>query len=326
MKKIKISSLWNSTLDLENSVIVNLIKILSKRDIKFVPAIESDIIIFGPLESQSIFNYVKRRILNALKKKTNKIDTLFPNIDFYIFSQKIKPIKIYLSWENYNFTNINHDFSITSFLGINNKNHLRFPLWKNLIDWSHLGIKRKLDPYAKRFESYYKIEDLINPQGEAFMKKPRRGCLISSHLTEPRKSLYFKFKENFEIDGYGPAFDNKIKDHYSNPIKKKDILVNYAFNLCPENSLFPGYYTEKIPEAFLGKCLPLTWADSNVYEDFNKKSFINLLEHTKDNFTEIFELIKDDRFLKKFTSEPLLIKKPNLDNEINFVKKILESI
>jgi hypothetical protein len=102
--------------------------------------------------------------------------------------------------------------------------------------------------------------------------------------------------------------------------------MNYAFNLCPENSLFPGYYTEKIPEAFLGNSLPLTWADSNVYEDFNKKSFINLLEHTKDNFTEIFELIKEDSYLKKFTNEPLLIKKPNLDNEINFVRKILETI
>lgn len=326
MRKIKISSLWNSTVDLNNSVIVSLIKILSKRDVEIVSTTESDILIFGPFESQSIFNYLKRRFLNSLKKRIDKIDIIFPNIDFYMFGRKTKPIKIYLSWENYPFPKLKHDFSITSFLGINNENHLRFPLWKNLIDWSHLGVNRKLDPYAKRFDSYYKIDDLINPQGDAFMQKPRRACLISSHLTEPRKSLYLKFKEKLEIDGYGPVFDNKVKDHYSNPIKKKDILKNYAFNLCPENSLFPGYYTEKIPEAFLGKSLPITWAECNVYEDFNKKSFINLLEHTKDNFAEILELIKDDDFLKKFANEPLIIKKPNLDNEINFVKKILELI
>jgi len=326
MKKIKISSLWNSTVDLNNSVIVNLIKILSKRDIEFSPINQSDILFFGPYEGHSIINYIKRRIINSVKKKNNNIEDFFPNLDFYTFKRKLKPIKIYLSWENYTLPNFKHDFSITSFLGINDKNHLRFPLWKNLIDWSHVGLNRKLDPYAERFDSYYNIDELMRPQGETFMNKPRRACLISSHLNEPRKSFYLKFKEKSLIDGFGPIFDNKIKNHYSNPIKKKKILMNYAFNLCPENSLFPGYYTEKIPEAFLGKCLPITWADNNVYNDFNKKSFINLLEHTKDDFGEIMELIKNNNFLKKFTTEPLLLKKPNLDNEINFVKKIIDYI
>ena len=106
----------------------------------------------------------------------------------------------------------------------------------------------------------------------------------------------------------------------------KEILKKYAFNLCPENSLYPGYYTEKIPEAFLSKSLPISWADSNINCDFNDKSFVNLLHYSKDNFTEIISLLKEENFLKKFTNEPLLLKEPNLDDETTFIKKIINCI
>jgi hypothetical protein len=155
------------------------------------------------------------------------------------------------------------------------------------------------------------------PIGTEFLKKEKKICIFSSHLNEPRKSILDKFSENFQVDGYGPFFNKNIKNHNSSNIIKKEILKNYAFNLCPENSLYPGYYTEKIPEAFLGKSLPLTWTDNNVNVDFNEKSFVNLLNHAKDNYSEISYLLKDEDFLKKFTKEPLLLNKPNLDNEIN---------
>ena len=324
MKKIKIASLWNSTVDLNNNVIVNLIKNLSKKSIEFVSVANCDILIFGPYESQSIFLTLTRKIFNKfLNKKFNKI---LPNLEIYLLNRKIKPLRVYLSAENYNFPDIKFDFSISSHMGINRDTHLRYPLWKEYIDWSDQGILRDLDPFAKRFNAYYNIEDLISPQGEFFLKKPRNMCIISSHLNEPRRSIYSKFSEKFQVDGYGPYFNSNIKDHYSNPIKKLDILKNYAYNLCPENSLYPGYYTEKIPEAFLGKCLPISWADNNINYDFNTKAFINLLNYSKDNYTEICELLKDDNFLKKFTNEPLLLKKPTLDNEIKFINKILQSL
>jgi hypothetical protein len=326
MKKIKISSLWNATVDLKSNVILSLIKNLSKKDIEFTSIKDCDILLFGPFENQSILHSIKRKFIEKFKKKINGVEKIFPNIDFYLLNRKIKPLRIFLSWENFQFPNIKYDFAITSFLGINNENHLRFPLWKNLVDWTHLDLAREMDPYIKRFDTYYKIEDLTKPQGEDFIKKPKKMCLISSHLNEPRKSIYHSFKKNFEVDGYGPIFDKKIKDHYSNPITKKEILKNYAFNLCPENSLYPGYYTEKIPEAFLSKCLPITWADKNVSNDFNDKSFINLLNYSIDNYSEIMNLINDTNFLKPFTNEPLLLISPNLNNEIKFAQKIIDCL
>jgi hypothetical protein len=184
MKKIKISSLWNATTDLKSTVIINLIKNITNKDIEFSSIKNCDILLFGPFEHLSFLNYTKRKFINKIKKKINFVEKIFPNIDFYLVNRKIKPLKIFLSWENFQFPNVQYDFAITSYLGINNRNHLRFPLWKNLIDWSYLGLVRNVDAYARRFDTYYKIEDLLKPQGEKFMTKPKKMCLISSHLID----------------------------------------------------------------------------------------------------------------------------------------------
>jgi len=319
MNKIKISSLWCG--DISQSVIINLIKNLSKKKIEFVHPKNCDILFFGPYESST-----KRKVLNKFKKKIGKLANFFPNLDFYSFNRKIKPLRILYSQENVNFSDIYYDYSITSRFNIYDQTHLRFPLWKELIDWSHLDIKRDLNPFILRFDNFFSIKELISPQGDAFLKKERKICIFSSHLNEPRKSIINFFSKNFKVDGYGQYFDKNIKHHNQSSYSKKNILKNYAFNLCPENSLYPGYYTEKVPEAFLSKTLAITWADPNIKYDFNEKSIINLLDYSKDDYQEITSLLEDDKFLQKFTNEPLLLQKPNLDNEIRFVEKILNNL
>ena len=100
-------------------------------------------------------------------------------------------------------------------------------------------------------------------------------------------------------------------------------MQNYAFNLCPENSLFPGYYNERVPNAFLAKTLPITWADQNIDLDLNAKAFINLIDHANNNYDDICNLLKDDNYLLNYSKEPLLLKKPNLDQERVFIQRIL---
>ena len=121
----------------------------------------------------------------------------------------------------------------------------------------------------------------MRPQGNTFLNKDRKMCLITSHLNEPRKSMYEIFSKKFTVDGYGPYFDGQISNHNLSNFTKKNILEKYAFNLCPENNLYPGYYSEKIPDAFMAKCLPISWADSNINYDFNENSFINLTPSTR---------------------------------------------
>jgi hypothetical protein len=318
MKKLKISTLWCG--DFSQSVIMFLIKKISNKTIEFVHPSKCDILFIGCYELFSI----KRKFLNYFQNKFKFLENFFPNIELYLLNRKIKPLRIYYSQENVGFPKIKYDFSITFHHNVFDKSHLRFPLWKELINWSHLDINRNANNFIKRFDDFYQIKDLMEPQGDEFIKKNKKICIFTSHFNEPRKSLYYFLSQRFTIDGYGLYFDKKIKHHNLSSFSKKNILKNYAFNLCPENSLYPGYYTEKVPEAFLSKALPLTWSDSSIKFDFNNKSFINLLDYSKDNFKEIMELLNDDIFLQKFTKEPLLLTKPNLDNEYKFIEQLLD--
>jgi hypothetical protein len=103
-------------------------------------------------------------------------------------------------------------------------------------------------------------------------------------------------------------------------------MERYAFNLCPENTLSPGFYTEKIPDSFLGGCLPVSWVDNNVNIDFNPNSFVNLLNYVQDDYQLILDLLKDHSFLKKFSTEPLLLKKVDLSKEFNFISRVLQHL
>ena len=320
MSKINYSKLWCH--DLENTVIFNLFKKLSKKNFIKTNVSNADVIFIGPYDNNSI----KRRFL---KKFTNKLKinkTYFRNLDIYKINRNINPMRIFITHENYEATPFNYDYSITPNLGISDKNHLRLPSWVDYIDWSEYDIFRDNNTLnSKRFGEYYSQEKLLEPQGDFFLKKPKKFCMFTSHINEPRKSIISFFSEKYEFDGYGPYFDNNVNHHDKSNFYKKDIMKNYAYNLCPHNSLFPGYYEEKVPDAFLGKCLPITWADQNIDYDFNPAAFINLINHTKDNYSELLENLKSEQFLRKFVDEPLLLKKKNLEEEIKFVQKIISN-
>lgn len=57
---------------------------------------------------------------------------------------------------------------------------------------------------------------------------------------------------------------------------KTDILRNYHFNLCFENTNWPYYCSEKIWQAIQGGCLPIYYGEGNrIYDDFPADSFID---------------------------------------------------
>jgi hypothetical protein len=54
---------------------------------------------------------------------------------------------------------------------------------------------------------------------------------------------------------------NELKTIYKD--NKTEFLTQYQFNLCPENSNYEGYVTEKIFEAIQGGCIPIYWGSNN---------------------------------------------------------------
>ena len=101
-------------------------------------------------------------------------------------------------------------------------------------------------------------------------------------------------------------------------------MTNYAFNLCPENAIHPGYITEKIPEAFAAGCLPITMVDDSVGVDFNPNAMINLASGDK-NLEWLHMQLSNDA-LEVCSQQPLLLRKISLEKTKTFLKKIIGAV
>jgi len=114
-----------------------------------------------------------------------------------------------------------------------------------------------------------------------------------------------------KVDVFGGISRNTPK---TRALEKYKISQDYRFIFCFENDLFPGYVTEKAPEAWATGAIPLYWgADSKKY--FNEKSLINLEKFaTLEEFiTNVAEVNQSKSLWTQISSQPLLAKRPNLD-------------
>ncbi|QWD91013.1 glycosyltransferase family 10 domain-containing protein [Polynucleobacter sp. MWH-Braz-FAM2G] len=236
-------------------------------------------------------------------------------------SRKNSPLRVFHSAENLRHDSVPADYSISFDLNIGSPNHFRLPYWMEMIDWSNEGIVGNQNP---RYGELLNIKRLMQPLGTDFLKKPRAAAFLSSHLREPRKTLFEAVQKVMPVSGFGAYFDKKIENHHRSGFLKRELLHEFGFNLCPENGMYPGYYTEKIPEAFFADCLPITWADENVKVDFNPDAFINLAPMTWCNYKPLEEIIATPLLLENYASQALLLKAPSILPFRDFVKRILE--
>lgn len=231
------------------------------------------------------------------------------------------PLRVFHSAENLRHDTIPADYSISFDLNISSTNHFRLPYWMEMIDWSHEGIVGNQNP---RYGQLMKIERLMQPLGNRFLQKKRATAFLSSHIREPRKTLFDAVQKVMPITGFGAHFNQNIKGHHLSGFLKQELLQEFGFNLCPENNMYPGYYTEKIPEAFFADCLPITWTDENVKVDFNPNAFINLASMTWCDYAPLKEIINSSQTLEGYTSQALLLDAPSIFPFRDFVKRILE--
>ncbi|HEY9849892.1 MAG TPA: glycosyltransferase family 10 [Leptolyngbyaceae cyanobacterium] len=97
-----------------------------------------------------------------------------------------------------------------------------------------------------------------------------------------------------KIDIYGKGWPSGISIENSRGSgwsdRKGEILNNYHFNLCFENTNYPHYCTEKIWDSIRCGCLPIYYGNQNkIYEDFPKNSFLDYCDFK--NPAELYEYI-----------------------------------
>ena len=120
------------------------------------------------------------------------------------------------------------------------------------------------------------------------------------------------------IDIYGTSVRNQIKV----PAK---IAARYRYILCFENDIYPGYVTEKPLEAYIAGAIPLYFG-FDVKKYLNSKAIVNLFDFQdiKSWVAFINELEKSYNMFKQTYEQPILVKKPDLNDALNLIKSILE--
>lgn len=125
-------------------------------------------------------------------------------------------------------------------------------------------------------------------------KKKFCSFVVKNGACEMRNKWFHKLNEYKGVDSAGPLFNNVgyILPRGEDSVAAKLKFINsYKFNLCFENSSYPGYATEKLYEALCAKTVPIYWGSPTIEVDFNTKAFLNWHDYGNDD--DFFEAIKE---------------------------------
>lgn len=154
-----------------------------------------------------------------------------------------------------------------------------------------------LDNYIHQDKRVF--ETKINPEDA---KRKFCNFVYSNNLqADPiRENFFYQLSKYKQVDSGGRFLNNiggAVKDKY-------DFQKQYKFSIAFENSVHPGYTTEKILDAFLAKTIPIYWGNPLVGMDFNKDAFIDINDYPSidDAINAIIELDCDDeKYLQKLS-------------------------
>jgi len=152
------------------------------------------------------------------------------------------------------------------------KKILRFPLWLMYYDYYNYNAE---DNIISHIENKYK-ENIKKD-------KPLFATIIARHDREGQRGKIWHSLSKYE-SSKGQIISPG--DYKNNTLKiglKCEDKINYIsqgiYNICPENSTYEGYFTEKIFQAFEGGTIPLYWAIDKPEKGLineNKYCFCNI--------------------------------------------------
>jgi len=172
---------------------------------------------------------------------------------------------------------------------------IRVPLWVLQIDWfgkiNYSNPKFTIDPKKITNNDFYN-------------KQKNKFCSIVYNGQSPYRSEIINELSKYKLVN---VYGNRYKNIGDGEDKKLDIISEYRFNICFENSIFPGYYTEKLLHAKVAGCVPIYWSDENISVDFNDKCLINLsnFRNLNEMIDFIIEIDKNDEEFNRIRNEML---------------------
>ena len=130
--------------------------------------------------------------------------------------------------------------------------------------------------------------------GDLLQRKEFCSFVVKNEACAMRNNWFHRLHAYKPVASAGPLYNNMgyILPRGDGAVQAKlKFLNNYKFNLCFENSSYPGYTTEKLYEALCAKTIPIYWGSPTIEVDFNTKAFLNWHDYGDDD--AFFEAIKE---------------------------------
>lgn len=225
--------------------------------------------------------------------------------------------KIFFTGENERPNFKKCDYSLTFDFDDHDGKNFRLPLWYLYIDW--------FDVATYENPNWLIPEDYLYTENEFTKKEKNNFCsIVYGKQIESRINAINNISNSYKkVDVFGKA-NSKVQlpdgEKY-----KIDLISNYKFSLCYENSVNPGYHTEKLLHGKVSGNIPIYYGDETVSKDFNEKCFINAVNLSDGELVEVIkEIDSNDKLYKKIFDEPLFVEKVSLESIKQFFYETLK--
>lgn len=135
--------------------------------------------------------------------------------------------------------------------------------------------------------------------------------VVSNSSNFIRNGMFSQLSAYKFVHSYGKYMTNDYglqnisSGKYWRDAKDEFFLKNkHKFAITYENTSYPYYCTEKLMDGFLAGSLPLYWGSPNVEDEFNSKSFINIIKYSNP-LNIIKKLDTDNQYFNSFYNEPI---------------------
>ena len=194
----------------------------------------------------------------------------------------------------------------------------RLPLWLLQFNWFNRSDAYPSPDYLIPISMLYR--------NRTVSKRNKLSVSVFNHDPANNRVMYLQALQTKGVEVY--AFGKPFGNWFYGERQKMQVISNFQFHHCFENSDMPGYHTEKIVHAYFAGCIPVYWGSNTHSIDFNPSSYIFFddhypIAHLVDKMMDIWQ---SERKLREVLEAPLFTKPPQLHDMLIPIKRAIDSL
>lgn len=192
-------------------------------------------------------------------------------------------------------------------------------------DYMTFGDRYIRLPHYATYPEFKRLAEPTQKTDEELLNRKFCSFVVSNFLGDTFRDDFFRELSKYKTVASGGRHLNNI----GGPVKDKlEFCKDFKFNIAFENSISPGYTTEKVMQPLSVDSLPIYWGDPLIGNDFNPEGLI-IVKDRADMQRAIEEIIyldtHDEAYLRKVRATHLIRPVESYEEALaTFLKNIFE--